>query len=97
MAFKAGRFNSALQQNRATDTLTLQTIAVLCVTGTEAQLFLKLFTASKKGKREADWSCAGMDDANNLGMKIQCGACFRLFPALFNNRWRHVVKLTHRN
>lgn len=52
MAFKAGRFNSALQQNRATDTLTLQTIAVLCITGTEAQLFLKLFTASKKGKRE---------------------------------------------
>lgn len=80
MAFKAGRFNSTLQQNRATDTLTLQTIAVLYVTGTEAQLFLKLFTASKKGKREVDWICAGMDNANNLGMNIQSGACFKLFP-----------------
>ncbi len=54
MAFKAGWFNSALRQNTAMDSLTLQTIAMLCVTGIEAQIFLNLFTTSNmlRTKRE---------------------------------------------
>ena len=46
MALKAGCFYSGLQQNGAMDSLTLQTIAILCATGIEAQVFLKLFATS---------------------------------------------------
>lgn len=51
-AFKADCFDPCPQQNRALDPL--ETIAVLCATGIQAQVFLKLFTTSNimKTKRE---------------------------------------------
>lgn len=55
-------------QNRAMDTLTLQTIAMLCLTRFEAQIFLKLFTTSNmlRTKKEVlDHSQQGMDNTKS--------------------------------
>lgn len=56
--FKAACFDPCPQQNRAVDTL--ETIAVLCATGIEAQVFLKLFTTSNIFEEKEGKSSAGL-------------------------------------